>query len=300
MKIGAIFPTTEIGNDPAVIRDWAQTAEGLGYSHITFFDHVLGAEHADRTPPLAGPYTEHHPFHEPFVVMSFIAAVTSRIELATGILILPQRQTVLVAKQAAELDVLSGGRLRLGVGSGWNHVEYESLGADYGSRGRRMDEQVELMRRLWREPVVDFRGEFHRVDRAGLLPQPRAELPVWFGGFSEVAFRRAARLGDGFIYGSRPTRMTPMIERVQALLRENGRDPASFGGDAAIDFSSPRETWRDEIRHWKALGGTHISLRAMDTAAEFVGERTVGYQTPQSYIDALQTFITNANSGDGP
>jgi probable F420-dependent oxidoreductase len=291
MNIGAIFPTTEIGNDPDVIRDWAQTAEDLGYSHIVFYDHVLGAEHANRQPPFEGPYTEHDPFHEPFVVMSFIAACTKRIGLATGILILPQRQTVLAAKQAAELDVLSKGRLRLGVGTGWNQIEYESLGADFASRGRRFSEQVELLRALWREPVLDYTSEHHRIDRAGLLPRPSAPIPIWFGGFSEPAFRRAARLGDGFIYGSTPSRMVPMLDRVHALLRENDRDPNGFGAEALLDFSSNPDSWGPELELWEEKGGTHLSLRAMDTAAEFVGERVVGYEGPQSYIEALERFM---------
>ncbi len=291
MKIGAIFPTTEIGDDPAVIRDWAQTAEGLGYDYIQFYDHVLGAEHSDRTPPFLGPYTEEHPFHEPFVVMSYLAALTERIEFSTGILILPQRQTALVAKQAAELSLLSGGRLRLGVGTGWNHVEYESLAVDFAVRGKRFDEQIDVLRRLWSEPLIDYRGDFHRVDRAGILPRPDEKIPIWFGGFSEVAFRRAARLGDGFIYGSRPTRMIGMLERVQQLVREQDRNPDEFGGDALIDFSSPQENWRSEVALWAEKGGTHIALRAMDTGAEFVGERVVGYEGPKSYIDALETFM---------
>jgi probable F420-dependent oxidoreductase len=291
MNLGAIFPTCEIGSDPELIRDWAQTAEGLGYSHIVFYDHVLGAQHADRTPALPGPYTENDPFHEPFVVMSFIAAVTTRIELATGILILPQRQTALVAKQAAELDVLSKGRLRLGVGTGWNRVEYESLGIDYATRGNRFTEQVELLRQLWRTPVVDFDGDFHRVERAGILPRPRPELPIWFGGFNEVAFRRAARLGDGFHYGSRPSRMTGMLERVQQMLCDNGRDPAGFGGEALVDFSASPDDWGPEIEIWEKKGGSHLSVRAMDTAAEFAGERVVGYEGPTSFIDALEKFM---------
>jgi len=292
MNLGAIFPTTEIGNDPDVIRDWAQTAEGLGYSHIVFYDHVLGAEHAGRNPPFVGPYTEKHPFHEPFVVMSFIAGVTKRIGLATGILILPQRQTVLAAKQAAELGVLSKNRLRLGLGTGWNHVEYESLGADFTTRGRRFDEQVDLLRRLFSEPVVDFDGDYHRIDRAGLLPRPDRNIPIWFGGFSEVAFRRAARLGEGFIYGSKPSRMLGMLERVQTLLRENGREPTGFGGEALVDFSSDEAAWRPELELWREKGGTHLSLRMMDVAAEFVGEKHVGYKGPGAYIDALETFMT--------
>lgn len=295
MRIGAVFPTTEIGNDPTAIRDWAQAAEQLGYSHVVLYDHVLGAVHADREPKLLGPYTEKDPFHEPMVLLGFLAGVTTRIELVTGVLILPQRQTVLVAKQAAEVDVLSGGRMRLGVGTGWNPVEYEALGADFDDRGRRFDEQVELLRRLWREPLLDFRGRYHRVDRAGMLPLPRPELPLWFGGFTTVALRRAARLGDGFLYGSSPSRMRGLYEMLQKFLSEAGRHGADFGNEAVVDFSDDPDSWSREIALWEELGGSHITLRAMDTAAEFVGARRVGYEGPQSYIDALETFINNVD-----
>ncbi len=290
MKIGAVFPTTEIGNDPTAIRDWAQAAEQLGYDHVLIYDHVLGAVHSDREPRLMGPYTEKDPFHEPFVLLAYLAGVTSRIELVTGVMILPQRQTALVAKQAAELDILSGGRLRLGVGTGWNHVEYESLGEDYASRGKRFDEQVELLRQLWRNPVIDFRGEYHRVDRAGILPLPRPNLPIWFGGFSEVAVRRAARLGDGFIFGTTPTRMRALLATLHEHLRGEGREPAGFGAEAISDFSDDPDQWVREREIWEQCGGTHLTLRAMDTADEFVGARRVGFDGPQAYIDALETF----------
>ena len=290
MKIGAVFPTTEIGNDPTAIRDWAQAAEQLGYDHVLINDHVLGAVHGDRDPRLMGPYTEKDPFHEPFVLLAYLAGVTSRIELVTGVLILPQRQTALVAKQAAELDLLSGGRLRLGVGTGWNHVEYESLGEDFASRGKRFDEQIELLRQLWRNPVIDFRGDHHRVDRAGILPLPRPNLPIWFGGFSEVAVRRAARLGDGFIFGTTPTRMRALLATLHEHLREEGREPAEFGAEAIADFSDDPGQWVREREVWEKCGGTHLTLRAMDTAAEFVGARRVGFDGPQAYIDALETF----------
>jgi probable F420-dependent oxidoreductase len=290
VKIGAIFPTTEIGNDPVAVRDWAQAAEQLGYAHVVAYDHVLGAPHADRDPKLTGPYTENDAFHEPFVLFGYLAAVTTRLELATGVLILPQRQTALVAKQAAEIDVLSGGRLRLGVGTGWNYVEYDALGERFAERGARLDEQVELLRELWRVPVVDFQGRFHRVERAGILPRPQRPIPIWFGGFTEVALRRAARRGDGFVFGTSPSRMRGLLERLQRLLAEQGRDAENFGAEAVVDFSSPPDTWVRELELWRELGGTHLSLRAMDTAAEFVGARRVGFQGPQSYIDALESF----------
>jgi probable F420-dependent oxidoreductase len=290
MRIGAIFPSTEIGSDPAVVRDWAQAAEGLGYHHVVAYDHVLGAVHADREPKLTGPYSELDAFHEPFALFGFLAGVTTRLELATGVLVLPQRQTALVAKQAAEVDLLSRGRLRLGVGSGWNFVEYESLGVPYDRRGSLLDEQVELLRRLWREPVVDFRGRFHRVDRAGILPLPGRDIPLWFGGFTEVALRRAARSGDGFLFGTSPSRMRGLAEALRELLGKQGRDPADFGMEAVVDASDDPDSWGRELELWRELGGTHLSLRAMDTAAEFVGAKRMGFSGPRDYVAALERF----------
>src|SRR5262245_21096486 len=187
MKIGVVFPQTEIGNDPAVIRDYAQAAEGAGYAHLLVFDHVLGAkEERFATLGRRPPYTDQSAFHEPFVLFGYLGAVTQRLELVTGIVILPQRQTALVAKQAAAVDVLTGGRLRLGVGIGWNHVEYESLNEDFRTRGRRVAEQIAVMRKLWTEPTVTFKGEYHRFDRAGINPLPvQRPIPVWIGGMAE-------------------------------------------------------------------------------------------------------------------
>lgn len=290
MRIGAIFPTTEIGADPVVVRDWAQTAEQLGYSHVLCYDHVLGAEHAGREPALGGPYTENDPFHEPLVLFGFLAGVTTTLELATGVLILPQRQTALVAKQAADIQALSGGRLRMGIGTGWNYVEYDSLGVPYGDRGKRIDEQVEVLRALWGERLVDFQGQFHQIERAGILPLPEPAIPIWFGGFTEVALQRAARIGDGFVFGTNATLMLPMFARFRELLEREGRDTAEIGSEAVVDFSQPRDQWAKEIEAWRDAGGTHLALRAMDTAAEFVGARRVGFEGPQDYIDALETF----------
>jgi probable F420-dependent oxidoreductase len=290
MRLGAIFPTTEIGTDPAAVRDWAQAAEELGYGHVIIYDHVLGAEHAGREPVLLGPYTERDPFHEPFVLLAYLAALTQRLELTTGVLILPQRQTALVAKQAIELDLLSRGRLRLGVGTGWNHVEYESLGVPFADRGARLDEQVALLRKLWSEPVIDYRGKFHRIDRAGLLPLPARRIPIWFGGFTPVALRRAARTGDGFLFGTSPSRMVGLLASLREQLAAEGRANADFGTEAVIDFSAPRDSWAAEVERWRAAGGTHVSLRAMDTASKAVGAVHVGYRGPRDYIDALETF----------
>ena len=290
MKLGAIFPTCEIGTDPAAIRDWAQAAESLGLTHVVTYDHVLGAMHAGREPKLSGPYTERDAFHEPFVLFAWLAAHTRRLELATGVLILPQRQTALVAKQAAELDLLSGGRLRLGVGTGWNHVEYEALGIPFADRGARFDEQVELLRRLWRESVIDFAGAHHRVDRAGILPLPKRMIPIWFGGFTPAAFRRAARAGDGFQFGATGPAVRAQWEQVKELLAKEGRRVEGFGAEATVDYSAGAEAWRAELEAWRAAGGTHFSLRAMDTAAEAVGAKRVGYAGPRDYVKALEEF----------
>jgi probable F420-dependent oxidoreductase len=290
MKIGAIFPTTEIGSDPAAVRDWAQAAEALGYDHVIIYDHVLGAVHEGRTPKLTGPYTERDAFHEPFVLLAYLAAITQRIELTTGVLILPQRQTALVAKQAIELDLLSRGRLRLGVGTGWNHVEYDALGVPFAERGARLDEQVELVRELWSAPVVDYHGKYHSIDRAGLLPQPARRIPIWFGGFTPVSLRRAARTGDGFLFGTSPSRMLGLLAQLREQLAKAGRADAEFGVEAVVDFSDPHDSWGRELERWREAGGTHLSLRAMDTASALVGAKHVGYRGPRDYIDALETF----------
>lgn len=291
MKLGAVFPTCEIGTDPTVVRDFAQTAEELGYARIISYDHVLGAVHEGREPPLMGPYTENDPFHEPFVLYGYLAAVTQRIELMTGVLILPQRQTALVAKQAAELDLLSGGRLVLGLGTGWNFVEYESLGERYQDRGRRLDEQIALLRRLWGEPVVDFEGTFHRVDRAGILPLPDRKIPIWLGGFTPPALRRAARIGDGFLFGASNPPMRGLWERLRDDLEQQGRDPAGFGVDALIGYGAGPDTWREEVAAWEAAGASCVSMRAMSTGAALTGDVDPGFTKPQQHIDALETFM---------
>src|SRR3979490_2601023 len=193
MQIGVVYPQTELRGDPTAVRRIGRAVEDLGFHHLLAYDHVLGAVHADRTPPLTGPYTEHDPFHDPFVMFAHLAAITERIGFATGVLILPQRQTALVARQAADVDLLSGGRLRLGVGVGWNHVEYEALGQNFRTRGAREEGQIELLRRLFPEPVVAFSGRFDRIARAALVPKPARSIPIWLGGFGEVAFERAAR-----------------------------------------------------------------------------------------------------------
>lgn len=285
MKIGAVFPHYEIGDDPVVIRDWAQTAEGLGYSHILAYDHVLGAVHAGREPRLWGPYDEQDAFHEPFVLFGYLAACTTRVEFATGVVILPQRQTALVAKQAAEIDILSGGRLRLGVGTGWNYVEYESLNENFADRGRRQEEQVAVLRELWANPVIDYSGEHHRIDRAGLKPLPKRRIPIWFGGFAPVAFRRAARVGDGFIFGSSQRQNLEALATVRAELDKAGRDPGAFGIEALLNYQSGPEKWRGHIEAWQAEGADYVAVRAMAS-----GGQDNGLNSPREHIDALQAY----------
>src|SRR5215217_1029255 len=228
MQLNAMFPTRDIGSDPASIRDWAQAAEDLGYAYIEVPDHVFGATAREGWTPL---YNETDPFHETFVMLGFLAAVTTKIRLSSGILIAPQRQTGLIAKQAAEVDLLSGGRLRLGVGVGWNPVEYEALGADWKTRGARQAEQAEVLRRLWSEDVVDYEGRFHHLKGVNIVPPPvQRPIPIWVGGSSDGAVTRAARLADGWMPIMAPDQEA---ERKLALLRDemraHGRDAADVG-----------------------------------------------------------------------
>lgn len=284
MRVGVVFPQTEIGNDPGAIRAFCQAAEDLGYDYLLAYEHVLGA-HPDRLKDLGRepPYTYESPFHEPFVLFGFLAAVTSRLQLTTGVVILPQRQTALVAKQAAEVDVLSGGRLRLGVGLGWNPVEYEALGEDFRNRGRRVEEQVALLRLLWTSPLVDFEGRYHRVRGAGINPLPvQRPIPVWMGGSAERALRRIARIADGWISQLAPVpEAGPVVERVRGYVRESGRDPARFGVEGRLHLgSTPPDRWPQALRTWRDLGGTHLALNTMRS----------GLRGPDDHVAAIRRF----------
>jgi probable F420-dependent oxidoreductase len=262
MKIGVIYPQTELQGDPQAVRRIGLAAEELGYDHLLAYDHVLGATH-DREPKLRGPYTDKHPFHDPFVMFAYLAGITQRIEFVSGILILPQRQTVLVARQAADLDLLSHERFRLGVGTGWNYVEYDSLGQDFRSRGNRVGEQISLLRRLWSEPLVDFKGAFDRIDRAALNPRPRRTIPIWFGGFADVALRRAAALGDGFIFVDGAADAFELASRLRQFLKEAGRSDNGFGLHCnMLQAKSPQEVIETAAR-WRDIGGTHVSVVTM-------------------------------------
>src|SRR5437763_6736809 len=246
MHIGVIFPQTEIGADPGAIRDYVQAAEEAGYSYLAVFDHVLGADPTNR--PGWQKYTSHHMFHEPFVLFGYLAALT-KLELVTSVIILPQRQTALVAKQATEVDVLIGGKLRLGVGVGWNPVEYEALGMDFHKRGRIIEEQIEVLRLLWSQEVVSYRGQSHTITEAGLNPLPvRRSIPIWMGGSSDVVFRRIARVGDGWFPQGKPNdQMRQLLERLRNYVIEAGRDPSAVGIEARVGAS---EGGLDELVRW--------------------------------------------------
>ena len=263
MKLNAFFPTRDIGTDPAKIRDWAQAAEDLGYATIEVPDHVFGATARDGWQPL---YNERDPFHETFVTLGFLAAVTRTIRLSTGILIAPQRQTGLIAKQAAEADILCGGRLRLGIGVGWNHVEYQALGMEWKTRGARQAEQVELLRRLWSEDLVSFEGRFHSLREVSIVPPPvQRPIPIWFGGSSEAIVKRAARLGDGWM----PIMPAgPEAEQKLALLNEelksNGRDRTKLGLEAWLRMHAPDpQGWGVAAEGWRKLGADMVMFYPM-------------------------------------
>ena len=264
MNVGVVFPQTEIGADPGAIRAYAQRVEELGFAHLLAYDHVLGADPAvhgasDR------PYDVRTTFHEPLVLFGYLAALTS-LELVTGIIILPQRQTALVAKQAAEVDLLTGGRFRLGIGLGWNPVEYEALGKSFTDRGRRMTEQVALLRRLWTEPSVTFRGDHEIVTGAGLAPLPvQRPIPVWFGAQSRPAYVRAGQLGDGWFPQIPPgARLDEARAVVAQAAAAAGRDPARIGMEGRVSWGSGGpDQLIDHVDRWRAAGASHLSVNTM-------------------------------------
>ena len=288
MKLGAVFPQTEIGADPGAIKAFAQAAESLGYDYILAYDHVLGADASNR-PDWRGGYRLEHAFHEPFVLFSYLAGVTERIQLATGVIILPQRQTALVAKQAAALDVLSGGRLRLGVGVGWNAVEYEALGQDFHNRGRRYEEQIEVLRLLWTQQSVAFQGRWHSVPAAGINPLPvQRPIPIWMGGASGMGdddrvLRRIARLADGWILNQRADGTAPDdIARFREIAREEGRDPATVGVDGRVPLENADaiDQAARALETWAGLGADYAALNTMGA----------NLAAPDAHIDALRRF----------
>ena len=279
MQLNAIFPTRDIGNDPAKVRDWAQAAEDLGFAYIEVPDHVFGAAPRGEWKPA---YNERDPFHETFVMLGFLAAVTKTIKLSSGVLIAPQRQTGLIAKQAAEVDLLSGGRLRLGMGVGWNHIEYEALGMEWKTRGARQAEQIEVLRRLWSGEVVSFEGRFHHIEKVTIEPPPvQRPIPIWLGGTSDAVVKRAARLADGWMPIMAPDAQG---EQKLALLREemclHGRDPAKFGLEAWLRMHEAEpQRWGEAAQGWRMLGAHYVMLYPMYRIPKF-----------EDQIDTLRRF----------
>ena len=279
LELGVVYPQIELRGDPDAVRAIGAAVEDLGFDHLAAYDHVLGAVHADREPPLQGPYDEDDPFHDPFVLFAYLAGRTERLRFTTAVIILPQRQTALVARQAADVAILSGDRLRLGVGVGWNWVEYDALGQDFSTRGRRADEQIALLRRLWSEPVVDFHGRFDAVERAGLVPRPARPIPVWVGGFGEAAFQRCARLGDGFLFGGSTDRVYDGLARLRELVGTAGRANDEVGAESMVFTRKGPADAAAKLERWAEAGGTHGSIVTMglgldsaDAHIDYVGQ----------------------------
>ena len=289
MKTGVVVPQTEIGADPVAVRDYVQAVESLGYAHMMAYDHVLGAD-TNQHANWEGSYTSESMFHEPFVLFGYLAGVTTTLELVTAVLILSQRQTALVAKQAAEVDLLTGGRLRLGVGVGWNHVEYEALNQDFSNRGRRYAEQIPLLRAFWTNDVVGFDGKYHKVDHAGVNPLPvQRPIPIWMGAGARAnpvptdrVLRRVASLADGWFPQMQPgddAKFT--VERLQTFLSEVGRESSSMGMEPRINLADGNpEIWQAHANAWQSMGATHVSINTM----------RAGLNSPQDHIDAIQKF----------
>jgi probable F420-dependent oxidoreductase len=285
MQIGVTFPQTEIGADPIAIRDYAQAAESLGYRHLVAFDHVLGG---DPTKHSGLRYTYHDMFHEPFVLFGYLAALT-HLELVSAVIILPQRQTALVAKQAAEVDILTGGKLRLGIGVGWNPVEYEALGVDFHTRGRVVEEQIAVMRLLWSQEIVSYQGTYHAITDAGLNPLPaRRSIPLWMGGRADVLLRRTARLADGwFPQGLPDNQMRETLERLRGYIKDAGRDPQSVGIEARVNVSDgDLDEWIRQTKAWQTLGATHIAINTMNA----------GFTSLDQHLEAIRRYYTEAIS----
>jgi probable F420-dependent oxidoreductase len=282
MRVGVVFPQTESGTDVGFIREYTQAAEELGYKHVLAFDHVLGASLKNR-PNWAGAYSETDVFHEPFVLFGFMAGITANMEFVTGVIISPQRQTALLAKQAASLDVLNQGRFRLGIGVGWNEIEYVGLNENFRNRGKREEEQIDLMRQLWTHDTIDYHGEYHRIPEAGINPLPvQRPIPIWLGGRSDIAYRRAARLADGFMPQFPPDEDgIAIVERIRQYVRDAGRNPDEFGMEARISLLNKSEdVWQQEFDGWNSLNASHISVNTM----------RMGLKNPADHIEMIRRF----------
>jgi len=289
VRIGAVFPQTEIGTDPADVARWATQVEQLGYQHIVVYDHVLGAGTSTREGWRG--YSSDDSFHEVFVLLGYVAALTTSVELVTGVLILPQRQTVLVAKQAAEVDVLSRGRMRLGIGVGWNPVEYEGLGESFANRGARSEEQIELMRALWAAPTITYHGRWHHVDNAGIRPLPvRQNIPIWIGGVAETVLRRIGRIGDGWLPQRPPDdEAAALLDRIRGYAGEAGRSPTEIGIEARLTIArEPRDSWLAFVTGWQTLGATHLGINTMGMGFRSVDEHLAALA---GLIDRVRTIV---------
>jgi probable F420-dependent oxidoreductase len=285
MQIGVVYPQTELKGDPEAVRKIGKAVEQMGFNYLLAYDHVVGASH-DREPKLEYGYNERSTFHCPLMMFTYLAGLTTQLEFATGVLILPQRQTVLVAKQTTDLDLFSDERLRLGVGIGWNYVEYDALGQDFKTRGKRIDEQIGFLRRLWTEPLLTFEGRFDRIDRANINVRPLRSIPIWIGGDSEAAFKRAAKLGDGFQFAGPD--VAPMFEKweqVEQYLKQENRPSAEFGREFINNGTGPAQEVADSLKRWRDSGGTHgcfatmqRKFRTIDAHLEFVADVQMLYQ----------------------
>ena len=284
MRLGAVFPQTEAGTDIDAIADYIQNVESLGFHHILAFDHVLGANAASRA-NWSGAYQHTDSFYEPLTFYSYVAGITNRLELATGVIILPQRQTALFAKQSATLDLISGGRLRLGIGTGWNQVEYEALGENFHNRGKRSEEQINLLRKLWSQELISFKGKYHTVTDAGLNPlPPRRSIPIWFGGMADPVLERVAKIGDGWLpLGSPDKEKKNKFDLLKKYLEQNSRSMNDIGIEAMISQkNSDSDTdIKKDLSSWAQIGATHISINTMNCGLKFPGE----------HIKALSNFI---------
>jgi probable F420-dependent oxidoreductase len=287
MRIGVVFPQTELGGDVGAVRAYVQRAEELGFTHVLAYDHVVGADPAVHT-GWDGPYDVHTTFHEPMVLYGYLAAVTS-MELVTGIIILPQRQTALVAKQAAEVDLLTGGKFRLGVGIGWNRVEYEALAQDFSTRGKRLEEQIALLRRLWTEQTVTFDGTFDRVTGAGLAPMPvQQPIPVWVGAQSPRAYRRAGRLADGWFPQMAPG---PQLDEARRIVTEAAaeadRDPAGLGMEGRLRWQEDQDQLATAMQQWQGAGATHLSVNTMGAGLKTVDDHLAALATAAEAVKTI-------------
>ncbi len=288
MKIGVVFPQTELGGDVGAVRAYGEAAETLGYTHLVAYDHVVGADPTVHT-GWAGPYDVSTTFHEPFVMFGYLAAFTS-LELVTGIIILPQRQTALVAKQAAEVDLLTRGRFRLGVGLGWNPVEYEALGQSFEQRGRRLSEQIEVLRRLWTETSITYTGTFDTVIGAGIAPPPiQRPIPIWIGGVSDPAYRRIGRLADGWFPRIPPDEtLQQALEVIGAAAREAGREAGSIGMEARVSWAPTNvDGFSTEVEAWRQAGATHLTVDTMSTGQTTVDEHITALQRAADVIASV-------------